>query len=135
MMLAFEAVAAAKTQGLLAAENLDRALRRAFWAESRPIHLHHEIIDIAHTVVALDPDALDAALRAGAHRAEVFADLETASTDTVSMSPHLFLPDGTDTTNPGLTINWHGDWASGFPIVEHDDPTVYDTLLHAAAPG
>ena len=45
------------------------------------------------------------------------------------MSPHLFLPDGSDITNPGLDVRWQGEWAKGFPVVERDDPSIYEDLL------
>lgn len=133
MLLPFEAVAAAKAQGLRASENLDRALRIAFWARSRPIHLHHEILDIAATVEGLDPEALDAALRTGTHRGDVFADFDIATTDTVTTSPHVFLPDGTNVANPGITVRWEGEWAKGFPVISDDEPDTVTTLLQRAA--
>jgi predicted DsbA family dithiol-disulfide isomerase len=129
LLLAFEAVQAAKLQSLEASEELDRALRQAFWARSRPIQMHHEILAIADDSGAVDVDALDAALRAGTARAAVFADAELAATDTVTVSPHVFLADGSDVANPGITVHWQGDWAKGFPVVDHDDPTVVDDLL------
>ena len=30
-------------------------------------------------------------------------------------------------------VRWHGAWARGFPVINEDDPTVYDTLLRSAA--
>ncbi|MDQ3469335.1 MAG: DsbA family protein [Actinomycetota bacterium] len=133
VLLAFEAVQAAKAQSLGASERLDRALRRAFWAASRPIHIHHEILAIAATVEGLDADRLDADLRAGTSRHAVFDDYATASTDAVTMSPHLFLPDGTSLANPGITVHWQGDWAKGFPVIDSDDPTVIERMLATAA--
>ena len=130
---AFEAVAAAKHQSILASEQLDRALRRAFWADSRPIHLHHEIVDIANQVNSLDADRLADDLRHGTARSDVFTDADVAATDIVSMSPHVFLPDGTDEPNPGITAHWHGDWAKGFPVVEEDDPEAIIRLLQVAS--
>lgn len=133
LLLAFEAVAAANAQDLHAGEDLDRALRRAFWAESRPIQMFHEILAIAAEVPGVDADRLEDDLRHGIHRSQVFADAEVAATDVVRMSPHLFLPDGTDLTNPGIDVEWHGGWEVGFPVIRADDPTVYVTLLQAAA--
>lgn len=40
VLLALEAIHAAKRQGLRQSEDLDRALRRAFWNESATIQLH-----------------------------------------------------------------------------------------------
>jgi predicted DsbA family dithiol-disulfide isomerase len=129
VLLAFEAVQAAKAQSLEASERLDRALRQAFWASSRPIQMHHEILAIAADTAGIDVDRLDAALRAGTARAAVFADAAVAASDAVTLSPHVFLADGTDVANPGITVHWHGDWAKGFPVIDHDDSSVVDDLL------
>src|SRR3954447_4766625 len=47
VLLAAEAVLAAKAQSLAAAEALDAALRRAFWLESRSIAHRQVILDVA----------------------------------------------------------------------------------------
>ena len=47
-------------------------------------------------------------------------------------SPHVFCPDGTDVHNPGITMTWTKDPGRGFPVIEKDDPTVYDELLRRA---
>jgi len=133
VLLAFEAVQAAKAQTLAAGEQLDRALRRAFWRDSRPIHLHHEILTIAATIDLINLRQLDTALRSGVYRHRIFDDLDLVRTGAVTTSPHLFLPDGTDITNPGLTVHWQGDWAKGFPVIDNDDPNIYDLILERAA--
>jgi predicted DsbA family dithiol-disulfide isomerase len=133
VLLAFEAVQAAKKQGLKASENLDRALRRAFWAESATIQIHATILAIAEAAGGVDAARLATDIAAGVGRSAVWADYETASTDAVSMSPHLFLADGSDFANPGIEVHWQGDWAKGFPVVDKDDADVYEQiLLHAA---
>lgn len=133
VLLAFEAIHAAKRQGLRQSEELDRALRRAFWSESATIQLHATILDIAGHVDGLDPELLARHLADGIGRRELFDDLEMARTDAVSMSPHLFLPDGSDITNPGLDVHWQGGWAKGFPVVDGDDRAIYEQLLRRAA--
>ncbi len=130
---AFEAVQAANTQSLTAGERLDRAIRRAFWCDSRPIHLHHELLAIAATIDLLEHARFEADLRSGAHRQRIFDDLDLVRTGAVAMSPHLFLPDGTDVTNPGLTVHWQGEWAKGFPVIDHDDPSIYDLIIDRVA--
>lgn len=135
LLLAFEAVYAAKDESLEASARLDRALRRAFWQDSRPIHLHHEILDIAAETEAVDVDQLADALQRGTARQAVFADATIAASPAVAMSPHVFLPDGSDHANPGITVHWQGDWARGFPVIDRDDPTVVDALLEVAAAG
>jgi hypothetical protein len=47
----------------------------------------------------------------------------------VSPGPHFFFADGTDAHNPGLTVRWEGPWASGYPIIEDDEPGVWDDLI------
>ena len=129
VLLAFEAVQAVKAQSIEASERFDRALRRAFWAGSRPIHMHHELIAVARDVDGVDASRLDDALRTGTHRADVHRDLDTVRSGAVTMSPHLFFPDGSGEANPGLTLHWQGDWARGFPVVDSDRPEVYEELL------
>lgn len=133
VLLAFEAVQAAKHQSPAASEQLDRALRRAFWQRSRPIHLHLEILDIAALTDSVDVDRLDHDLQHGTARHAVFRDAAVAASPAVAVSPHVFLPDGSDHANPGIVVDWHGDWARGFPVIDHDDPTVVDDLLRVAS--
>ena len=134
VLLAFEAVQAVKAQSLETSERFDRAIRRAFWAESRPIQLHHELLAIAATVDGIDAGALDHALRQGMYRRAIFDDLESVRSGAVRMSPHLFLPDGTDVTNPGITVHWQGEWAKGFPVIDADDPSAVEALVARASP-
>ena len=129
VLLAFEAVQAVKARSIEVSERFDRAVRHAFWAESRPIHLHHELLELARQVDGVDVSDLDDALRNGTHRRAIFDDVEAIRSGAVRMSPHLFLPDGTDVTNPGLDVRWQGQWAKGFPVVERDDASVYEGLL------
>lgn len=135
-LLALEAVQAAKADpvgGLPASEQLDAALRHAFYAESRPVHVLAEVLDVARGCDALDADALERALRSGAARAAVFADWEAAQPWGVQGSPHVFLPDGGDVANPGLSVEWTGEHGQGYPVIAADDPSVYDDLLRQAA--
>ena len=129
VLLAFEAVQVVKTQSLEVSERFDRAVRHAFWADSRPIQTHHELLAIAREVDGIDVAALDEALRSGSHRRAIFDDLATVQSGAVRMSPHLFLSDGSDITNPGLDVRWQGEWAKGFPVIERDDPSIYEDLL------
>lgn len=90
------------------------------------------ILDVAREA-GLDVTHLDDALRAGRARRAVFEDFELARGDDVAMNPHLFLPDGTSVTNPGMTVHWQGEWARGFPVIDADDPSIYDGLVKTAA--
>lgn len=132
VLLAFEAIHAAKEQGSRASETLDRALRRAFWAHSRCIGHHDVILEEAQNA-GLDAAHIAAAFGDGRARRHVFADRDTARSDDVTMSPHLFLPDGTSHANPGITVHWQGEWARGFPVIDADDAGIYDTILRTAS--
>jgi predicted DsbA family dithiol-disulfide isomerase len=132
VLLAAEAVHAAKEQGLRASEDLDSALRRAFWLESRSIAHRQVILEVAADVESVDAAALANSLDTGRARSAIFTDHELATTTAVQGSPHLFLPDGTDVHNPGITVHWEGPWASGYPIAQSNDPTWPDRLLKQA---
>jgi predicted DsbA family dithiol-disulfide isomerase len=130
---ALEAVQAAKAQGLAASDALDYALRRAFFAESRCISMRHVVLDVAASVDGLDADELAAALDDGRARHDVVEQWHEAEDGPVKGSPHLFLPDGSDVANPGITLHWEGEHGSGFPVVDSDEPSIYETLLRRAA--
>jgi len=130
---AMEAVQAAKEQGLAASEQLDRALRVAFFAQSRCISLRSVVLDVAESCSQVDAAALAAALDDGRARRAVMDQHETAMSSAVRGSPHLFLPDGGDVHNPGIGMHWEGDKGVGFPVVTGDDPSVYDDLVRRAA--
>lgn len=130
---ALEAVHAAKEQSLEASEALDRALRRAFFGASRNVSMRHEILDVAATVPGLDAEELARALDDGRARSALTADRALAESDAVAGSPHLFLPGGEDVHNPGIEMHWEGKHDEGFPVVDKDDPAVYERLLETAA--
>src|SRR4051812_40376788 len=125
-----EAVHAAKQQSPAAAEQLDMALRLAFFRDSRCISMLHEVIDVARGCDLVDADAIAAALDDGRARAAMMADYR-AHVDEVQGSPHFFLTDGSDVHNPGIEM--HPDEAGGYPVVDADDPAAYDDLVRRAA--
>jgi predicted DsbA family dithiol-disulfide isomerase len=129
-----EAVQAAKLQSLTASEELDRALRRAFWGESRCISLRHVILEVANECDSLDVATLAEALDDGRARRALFDDWTVARTDEVRGSAHLFAPDGANDQNPGITIGWQPNDtpAGGVTFVEADDPDAIDRFLVAA---
>lgn len=133
MLPPIEAVAAAKAQSLRASEDLDRALRRAFWAESRCISLRHVILEVAGECESVDVGALAEALDAGRARRAILDDWAVARGDEVRGSAHLFAPDGTHDQNPGITIGWTDDGGAGRYTVEADDPSAIDELVRRAA--
>lgn len=129
---ALEAVQAAKEQGLAASEELDLALRRAFFGESRCIALRPVILEAAAGCEGLDPDRLRDALDTGRARAAVIDQWMSASHFGVRGSPHVFLADGSDHFHPGVEIHWQGEEGEGFPTVDRDDPSAYEALLRRA---
>ena len=133
VLLAAEAVYAAKSQSLRASEDLDRALRKAFWLESRAISHRSIILDVAAETATVDAEALADALDSGAFRAPLMADHAVANTDAITGSPHLFLADGTSIHNPGVEAHWKGPWAAGYPIAKNTDAGWADRLLAQAA--
>jgi len=133
-MPANEAVHAAKHQSSEAAEELDMAIRKAFFRDSRPIHLHHELVAIAADCPHVDAEALGEMLDAGTAREEMIRDYR-AHVDQVQGSPHFFLADGSDVHNPGITLHWVGEPGAGFPIVDADDTGPIAELVRRAAEG
>jgi predicted DsbA family dithiol-disulfide isomerase len=132
VLLAAEAVHAASAQNLTAGEELDLAVRRAFWTQSRSISHRQVILDVAAAIPQVDVDELTAALDDGRHRKQVMTDFAVAGSDAIPASPTFRLADGTTVTNPGIEVHWEGPWAQGFPIVDAHDPAVYDELLRRA---
>jgi predicted DsbA family dithiol-disulfide isomerase len=129
MLPPMEAVQVAALQSHSAAEELDRGLRRAFWAESRCISLRHVILEVANEAPEVDVAALAQALDDGRARRRVFDDWAVAQTDEVRGSAHIFAPDGTNAQNPGVVIGWAGE----APTVERDDPAAVEDMVRAAA--
>lgn len=127
---ALEAVRAAGAQSLLAAEQLDLALRRAFFVRSRCISMRHEILAIAGTCPDVDVDALSDALDRGTFHAAVSQDFADAKANAVPCSGTLVLPDGRMLCNPGTQTGWiGGTMPRGTPVLTADDPDVYDQIV------
>ncbi|MER5217191.1 DsbA family protein [Streptomyces sp. NPDC002838] len=130
---AMEAVQAAKDPrigGLEGSDQLDEALRAAFYTESRCVSVHSELIAVARRCSLVDSDALDDALRSGTYRRALFTQWEVSATDAVRGSPHLFLTDGTNYHNPGIAF----DWPDGEPrpVIHAYQPGVWDRLVTLA---
>lgn len=134
---ALEAVQACKDPavgGLRGSDELDAALRVAFYAQSRCISIHPVILDVAEQCEHVDAQALAAALARGAGRAEVYEQWRTAQRPEISGSPHLFTASGYAAHNPGVTYHWtapppHG----GFPRLERYSPDWTGELLDSLA--
>jgi predicted DsbA family dithiol-disulfide isomerase len=127
-----EAVHAARAQSPAAAEQLDMALRLAFWRDSRCVSMRHEILAIADGCDAVDTDDLRAALDDGRARGPMMAQY-LRDQDVVQGSPHFFLSDGSDQHNPGISFHQQGTTGAGFPVLDGDDPKAYDELVRRAA--
>jgi predicted DsbA family dithiol-disulfide isomerase len=135
VLLAAEAVLAAKQQSLDVSADLDLALRRGFWSASRSIAHRQVILEIAGEVPGLDLAALTEALDTGRHRAELMADFEISKTEEVQGSPHLFLADGYSVNNPGISVHWQGPWAAGFPVVDSHNSEWVEELFERMGVG
>lgn len=141
LLPAMEAVQAAKNPtvgGLRASDELDQALRHAFFVESQPISIFPTILDIAEGCAAVDHHALARLLASGGGRPEVYRQWHTAQGPDVQGSPHIFTASGFAVHNPGATYHWTARPPLGFPLAhhglpvfEHYDPTWPETLLDA----
>lgn len=118
----FELVAAARrTGGLRVAEEVDYALRVAFFRHSIDVSIEAGLrgaLTIAEKGVDLDADAILTAWRDEPVRADVFADYERSKDLDVEGSPHVFWPDGSSTHNPGLREH---AMVRGIPRITFDD--------------
>lgn len=135
MLPAMEAVEAAKEQGLAASEELDRALRLAFFARSEVVSLLDVIASVAARCERVDEDKLIEALHEGRARPALMAHVDAARSEEVKGSPHVFLAEGTDAHNPGIEMHWEGAHGKGFPVVDAFEPRIYEELLQRAAAG
>ena len=132
VLVALEAVQAAKEPrvgGMRISENLDAALRNAFFSQGRPIGLHSTVLDVAKEVDELNASALGVLLESGAARSLVFDQWRQAVRHNVQGSPHLFMPDGSSLHNPGIELHWTDGEQARLPVIDADDPSVFDDLL------
>ncbi|MFL6241263.1 MAG: DsbA family protein [Actinomycetes bacterium] len=135
VLIALSAVQAAKDEsvgGLRASEEIDHALRKAFYRDSRPIGQWTEVFEVAMSCSGLDTDALTEVMLSGAGLRAVVEQHDFAERNDVKGSPHLFCPDGSDFHNPGISMKWTKEQGRGFLVIEKDDPSIYDELLHRA---
>lgn len=125
---AFEAQKWGYSLGQEIGEKFDLALRRAFFLHSRNLSLQHELMEVAASE-GLEASHLGDALSDGRFRKEVMADYQEGEGLPIEGSPQVFLPDGTNCYNPGITSRWE----RGLPVIESDRPSVYEDLIQAAA--
>ncbi|WP_316525719.1 DsbA family oxidoreductase [Kitasatospora brasiliensis] len=115
-MEAVQAAKAAAVGGLPASDQLDTALRQAFYGGGRCISVTSEILAVAAECPLVDEAALGEALERGTARAAIHRDLAVARGPRVQGSPHLFTAAGTDVHNPGAVFRWTGSpYEGGFP--------------------
>lgn len=127
MLPALEAVQAAKAQDPQLSATLDRALRRAVFAEWRCVSVFPVVLEVAEQVDGLDVRRLDEEIRTGRARSELWNDLDQLATETPG-SPTFVLPDGSVEFNPGLEI----EWREHEPVVTDDDPAAIADLVTRA---
>jgi predicted DsbA family dithiol-disulfide isomerase len=112
---AFELVAAARRcQGPAVAEDVDYALRLAFFRDSVDVSIAAGLrlaLGIASGMNdGVDADAIMATWTDFAVRADVAADFRDSRQLPIQGSPQIFWPDGSTTHNPGMTDHyWRGD--------------------------
>lgn len=124
-----EAVQAAKRQSPRAAEELDWALRMAFFRNSRCITMRDVIEEAAAACPAVDDARLMQELDSGTWRGATWAD-HRSHRGMVEASPHFFAADGWDVVNPGVQLGEAG--ADGVPSIRIEDPEVFDRIVATA---
>lgn len=130
---ALEAVQAAASQSARAGEELDLALRRAFFSASRCIAMRHEILAAATTCDNLDVGLVADALDTGEFRARVSRDFAEAQAAGVPCSGTVVRRDGTMVCNPGTRTGWIGGTIpNGTPVLLEDEPAIYDEIISEA---
>lgn len=129
--LAMEAIRAAEEQGAEAHEQLDRAVRVAFFEEHRCISLRHVVLEVAESCAAVDVDQLADALDRGSARGPLIDD-HRDGLRFVQGSPQLFFADGYTVHNPGIEVTWLGEQGHGYPEVDLTDPDAHADLIRRA---
>jgi predicted DsbA family dithiol-disulfide isomerase len=129
-MAAVQAAKAESVGGLLASDQLDAALRHAYYGESRCISVPGVILEVAESCAAVNVEALASAISSGAGIAEIYTQYETARGDRVQGSPHLFAASGFDSHNPGATYTWSAPAPpNAFPRLQEYDAAWADDLV------
>jgi predicted DsbA family dithiol-disulfide isomerase len=121
---AFELVAAARRcHGLAVAEDVDYALRLAFFRDSVDVSIAaglRQALGIAADLNKdIDVDAVIATWTDLPVRADVAADFRDSRQLPIQGSPQIFWPDGSTTHNPGMTDHY---WRGGLMRINSADP-------------
>jgi predicted DsbA family dithiol-disulfide isomerase len=130
---AFELVAAARrTHGARAAEDVDYALRLAFFRDGVDVSIQaglRQALAIAHDLdPGIDPERVLDTWTGTPVRADVADDYRTSLTLPIQGSPQIFWPDGSTTHNPGMTDH---RWTGGLVRIGRVDPGAPRRLLLA----
>lgn len=133
---AFELVAATRRLfGVRAAEDVDYALRTAFFRDSVDVSIEaglREALSIAISLNAgIDHDRVMHAWRRTNSRADVADDFEASKSLAIQGSPQIFWPDGASTHNPGMTDH---HWRGGLVRIGATDEHAPERLLLAHLP-
>jgi predicted DsbA family dithiol-disulfide isomerase len=122
---AFELVAVTRRiHGQRAAEDVDHALRLAFFRESIDVSIQAGLRDALAIALELgadiDPHPLMRAWTRTNPRADVDDDFAVSKTLAIQGSPQIFWPDGSTTHNPGMTDHhWCGELVRIGAVDEH----------------
>jgi hypothetical protein len=134
---AFELVAATRrVHGVRAAEDVDYAMRLAFFRESVDVSIEAGLRDALALATALnpniDPDQVMHTWMRTNPRADVDDDFHNSKTVAIQGSPQIMWPDGATTHNPGMTDHhWSGDLVR---IGDTDEHEAARLLLEKVAP-
>ncbi|MDQ3709126.1 MAG: DsbA family protein [Actinomycetota bacterium] len=129
---AFEAVAAARRAlGVPAAEEVDYALRVAFFRESADLSVRSAIAEAVQDS-GVDAEAVMKIWDREPVRADVLDDYARSAELPIQGSPQIFWPGGETTHNPGMTDH---EWVRGIPRLRSVDGDAVERLLlkHIAA--
>jgi predicted DsbA family dithiol-disulfide isomerase len=129
---ALEAVQAAKSAavgGLQASDQLDEALRFAFFRDHQCVSVLSVILDVASGCPAVNLEALEEALSSGVARRSVMEQGQTARNPVIVCSPHVFSASGYGVSNPGAVYTWSGGPERGLPRLTSYDPSWTEELL------
>jgi predicted DsbA family dithiol-disulfide isomerase len=130
---AFELVAATRRiHGARAAEDVDYALRLAFFRDSVDVSIKAGLeaaLAIAREIGAgVDADRVMQEWTSSNPRAAVHDDFTQSASLPIQGSPQIFWPDGSTTHNPGMTDH---DWRGGLVRIGAVDATAAERLLRA----
>ena len=132
---AFELVAAARRcHGQAAAEDVDYALRLAFFRDSVDVSIAaglRQALGVAASLNdGIDVEAIMTAWTDSPVRADVAADFRESRQLPIQGSPQIFWPDGSTTHNPGMTDHY---WRGDLMRINSADPDEPERLLRRFA--